>query len=369
MKFKFLKRVCLSIAACLLFSIGAATAQTEKIINQAFQPLVDDKSHIGIVVGVLDKNGQKMFAYGSPGDKNGKLDGDAVFEIGSITKVFTSLLLAEMARRGEVSITDPVSLYLPPMIKLPRFDEKEIALLDLATHTSGLPEFPSNLKSRDEANPLAEYSVAQMYEFLSKYKLTRNVGGQYEYSSLGTGLLGHALALKAGTSYEDLLVKRICQPLNLQNTRITLDPAMQARLVRGFDENGKPTANWDLPTLAGAGALRSTAKDMLKFIAANLEPSKTDLAWVLENAQIARHRAESQKSAMFVALGWHVLNYRAGEIVWHDGGTGGYTSVVCFDRKHQIGLVALSNSAESDDKSVLPKVGLQTLIKLTSEEK
>lgn len=359
---------CFLFAACFSFSINAS-AQNEKIVSEAFEPLIKDKSHVGIVVGVIDESGQKIFAYGSSGDANRKLDGDAVFEIGSMTKVFTSLLLADMSRRGEVSMTDPLSRYLPSSVKIPQFTEREITLLDLATHTSGLPEFPSNLKPKDESNPLADYTVADLYDFLSKYKLQRNIGTEYEYSSLGMGLLGHALALKAKTSYEDLVIKRICQPLGLQNTRITLNAGMRSRLVKGFDETGKPTSNWDLPTLAGAGALRSTAGDMLKFLAANLDPLGTDLAAILENAQIARHRAKSQKSAMFVALGWHVLNYKGEEIVWHDGGTGGYTSVICFNRKHRVGLVALSNSAEADDKSVLPKVGLQTLIKIISERK
>lgn len=364
----FWRRVYFIITTCLLLLPDAA-AQSEKILDQAFQPLVEDKSHVGIVVGLIDKNGRKIYAFGDSGKASLKLDGDTIFEIGSITKVFTSLLLAEMTERGEVSITDAASLYLPRGVKLPQFAEREITLLDLATHTSGLPEFPSNLKPKDENNPLADYTVADLYDFLSKYKLKRNIGAEYEYSSLGMGLLGHVLAVKAGMSYEDLLTKRICQPLGLKDTRITLDASSLTRFAKGYDEKGKPTANWDLTTLAGAGALRSTANDLLEFLAANLDPSKTNLAAVLENAQVARHRAKSQKTPMFVALGWHVLNYKGEEIVWHDGGTGGYTSVVCFSRKHRIGLVALSNSAEADDKSVLPKIGLQTLIKIISEEK
>ena len=367
-KNSFLKHGFFIFAFCVLLSARIA-AQSEKIINQAFQPLVEDKSHVGIVVGLIDKNGRKIYDYGDSGKANLKLDGDTIFEIGSITKVFTTLLLAEMSERGEVSVTDAVNLYLPRGVKLPQFAEREITLLDLATHTSGLPEFPSNLKPKDESNPLADYSTAAMYDFLSKYKLKRNIGSEYEYSSLGMGLLGHVLALKAGMSYEDLLTKRISQSLGLKDTRITLDASSQTRLAKGYDEKGKPIANWDLPTLAGAGALRSTANDMLNFLVANLDPSKTNLAAVLENAQVARHRAKSQKNPMFVALGWHVLNYKGEEIVWHDGGTGGYTSIVCFNRKHRVGLVVLSNSAESDDNSVLSRVGLQTLIKIISEKK
>ncbi|MDQ6786745.1 MAG: beta-lactamase family protein [Acidobacteriota bacterium] len=361
----FLCRVIFAISLLSVFSTQFY-AQQDKVINSSFQPLIDDKSHVGIVVGVIDKNGQKIYSFGSSANANQKLDGDSVFEIGSITKVFTSILLADMAEQREINLTDPINLYLPSTIKVPQYEEKEITFLDLATHTSGLPEFPANVKPKDESNPLAEYTVAQLYSSLSSLKLKRNIGAEYEYSSMGMGLLGHVLSLKAGASYEDLIVNRICKPLDLPNTRIKLSPAMQARLIKGFDENGKPTANWDLPTLAGAGALRSSANDMLKFIAENLEPNKTPLAAAMLNAQLPRHRAKSQKNTMYVGLGWHILNFKGNEIIWHDGGTGGYTSVICFDKKHGIGLVALSNSAENDDKSVLPKLGLQTLIKIIS---
>jgi D-alanyl-D-alanine-carboxypeptidase/D-alanyl-D-alanine-endopeptidase len=366
MKNIFSRYICSIILICFLFSTHVF-AQQEKIIGQSFQPLIDDKSHVGIVVGVIDARGQKIYSYGKSGiESNQKLDGDSVFEIGSITKVFTSLLLAEMAERQELYLTDSASSYLPATVKIPEYEEKQITLLDLATHTSGLPEFPGNLNPKDERNPLAEYSVEQMYQFLSKYKLTRNSGAEYEYSSLGMGLLGHLLSLKAGVPYEDLVVNRICKPLEMQNTRIKLSPAMQSKLARAFDSSGKPTLNWDLPTLAGAGALRSTVNDLFKFLAANLELTQTPLSAAMRNTHLARHRAKSKSNTMYVALGWHVLNYKGEEIIWHDGGTGGYTSIICFNKKHHIGLVALSNSGEEDENSVLPKVGLKTLLTLVS---
>jgi CubicO group peptidase (beta-lactamase class C family) len=162
-------------------------------------------------------------------------------------------------------------------------------LLDLTTQVSGLPRQPANLSPRDSTNPYADYSVQQLYTFLSGYELTRDIGAEYEYSNLGVGLLGHALALKAGMSYEELVRRRILAPLGMRETAITITPALRSRLAPGHDAEGNVVANWDLPTLAGAGALRSTARDMLIFLAANLDSMATPLSRTLRQTHAARH--------------------------------------------------------------------------------
>ena len=234
---------------------------------------------VGIVVGMIGPDGRKVVSYGAleKGDAR-VLNGDTVFEIGSVTKVFTSLLLSDMVQRGQLALTDPIAKYLPAGVKVPQRNGKQITLQDLATHTSGLPRLPSNLKPKDPANPYADYSVAQLYEFLSSYELPRDIGSQYEYSNLGGGLLGHVLTLRAGMDYEALVRTRITGPLEMNSTSIALSEGMKARMAVGHDDKLKPVANWDLPTLAGAGALRSTANDMLTFLAANLGYQKTSLA-------------------------------------------------------------------------------------------
>jgi D-alanyl-D-alanine-carboxypeptidase/D-alanyl-D-alanine-endopeptidase len=217
------------------------------------------------------------------------LDGDTVFEIGSVTKVFTSLLLADMVQRGEVALTDPVAKYLPPGIKMPERGGRQITLQDLATHTSGLPRLPPNLAPKDPANPYADYSVEQLYQFLSSYQLTRDIGSQYEYSNLGGGLLGHALARRAGMDYGALVRSRICEPLEMKSTGITLSAGMKARMAVGHDRSLDAVENWDLPALAGAGGLRSTANDLLTFLAANLGYTKSVLAPAM-SAMLATRR-------------------------------------------------------------------------------
>src|SRR5262249_38746339 len=154
--------------------------------------------------------------------------------------------------------------------KVPEFGGKKITLVDLATHTSGLPRLPSNMAPKDPNNPYADYTMEQLYQFLSGYALTRDIGSKMEYSNLGVGLLGNALARRAGMDYETLMRTRIAAPLKMDDTRVALSAAMKDRLAKGHNDVREPAANWDVPVLAGAGAIRSDARDMLQFVAAHL---------------------------------------------------------------------------------------------------
>ena len=291
----------------------------------------------GIVVGLLDK-GRRLIAVG--------VDVDDVFEIGSITKVFTASILADMVARGEVRLDDPVAKYLPSSAHIPSRNGRQITLLDLATQSSGLPRMPSNFTPRDSTNPYADYTVQQMYAFLSGYQLTHDIGDTYEYSNLGVGLLGHALALKARTSYEQLVTRRFLTPLGMTETAITLTPAMRARLAPGHDGEGHVVPNWDLPTLAGAGALRSTAGDLLTFLVANLDSAATPLSRTLVQTHVERQATGDPN--LKIGLAWHILTRPAGKIVWHNGGTGGYRSFIGFDPARCIGVVVLCNNGNEN---------------------
>jgi CubicO group peptidase (beta-lactamase class C family) len=341
------------IILLLLLPLSKASAQgaepDDAYIRAILQERVEkSKRNIGIVVGLVSSKGSRIISYGKPAlNSNAALDGDTVFEIGSITKVFTSLLLADMVLRGEVSLSDPVAKYLPRAVKVPTRNGREITLLDLATHTSGLPRLPNNLKPKDPNNPYVDYTVEQMYEFLSGYILTRDIGEKYEYSNFGAGLLGHILALRAGTDYETLVIKRICKPLGMESTRAKLSTQLQARLATGHDQGGQPVMNWDLPTLAGAGALRSTTSDMLKFLAANIGLSKSTLLPAMQKAH-AMQRGTGVPD-LSIGLGWHILSKFGTEIVWHNGGTAGYHSFIGFDKKKGVGVVVLTNSTNDID--------------------
>jgi D-alanyl-D-alanine-carboxypeptidase/D-alanyl-D-alanine-endopeptidase len=321
--------------------------------DSAVQSLIDARAKLapnaGIVAGLIDSRGQRVLSAGTVDGKGTKPpDGRSVFEIGSVTKTFTGTLLAGMTRRGEVRFEQPLAELLPDSVKVPSREGKPITLLDLATQSSGLPRLPANLAPKDASNPYADYSAERMYAFLSSYSLTRDPGAQYEYSNLGMGLLGFALARQAGTSYEELVRARIAGPLNMADTRIALTPDERARLAPGHDLEGKTVANWDLPTLAGAGALRSTANDLLAYIAACMRADTTtelgrDLlvaATPLRGTTIPNLR---------IGLAWHVREADDTRIVWHNGGTGGYHAFIGFDRARGAGVVILGNSIVNTD--------------------
>jgi serine-type D-Ala-D-Ala carboxypeptidase/endopeptidase len=295
----------------------------------------------GMIVGVIEPQGRRIVAYGSlaAGDAR-PLNGDTVFEIGSITKVFTSLLLADMVERGEVALTDPVAKYIPSDVRMPERHDEQITLLDLATHTSGLPRMPTNVDARDPSNPFADYSVTQLYAFLSSYRLPRDIGALFEYSNIGGALLGHALAQRAGLDYASLVEKRIAKPLSMNSTRVELTSAMKERLAVGHAYGLEPTPNWDLGALGAAGALHSTANDLLTLLAAHLGYTETPLAPAM--AAMMKVRRDSGRGE--VALAWFIESHGGVQLISHSGSTGGYLSFIGYDPKARVGVVVLSNS-------------------------
>lgn len=304
---------------------------------------VDAKCNAGIVAGVVDCDGRRVAAYGDPGPGQPPLDASSVFEIGSITKVFTAALLADMVARGEVALHEPVALLLPPTVRVPAWGERQIELVDLATQTSGLPRLPANWRWEDPAHSvMADYTAGQLYEFLSGYRLTREIGSEYEYSNLGFGLLGHALARRAGTSYEELVSERILKPLDMTMTAISLTPAMKERFALPHGERGDVVAISDYGALVASGGICSTMADMLTFAAANLEPA----AGPVHRAMAATHTPlRDAVGGMRVGLGWHTKQLSGWDTVWHSGETGGSRSFIGLDVEARLAVVVLSNSA------------------------
>jgi len=304
----------------------------------------------GMVIGIADTSGHRVNARGPAGAA--AFDGNTLFEIGSMSKVFTSLLLADMVQRGEVALDDPAEKYLPAGAKMPMRGGRKITLEDLATHRSGLPRLPDNLSFREPANPYADYSEANLLDFLGRYELTRDIGSEFEYSNLGVGLLGYLLARRAGTDYETLLKQRITIPLGMHDTTITLSPAQKARFATGHDQYVRPTSPWDLPTLAGAGAIRSTVNDLLLFLDASIGTRPSPLAPAMKAMLAKRRPGGSPRVA--IGLGWMVATTSSGEIIFHDGGTGGFRTAMAYDPARRRGAVVLTNAAIEDSIGDVP---------------
>ena len=227
----------ITVAAALAASACSPTPSDTSSLpaTSDLQRIIDDRVQsgrsTGIVAGVVLPDGTTRVA--GSGDDNGRpLDGDSVFEIGSITKTFTATLLAVMVQNDEVNLDDPVASLLPAGTSVPSRDGRQITLEDLATHTSGLPRNPANLDPDDPDNPYADYTVTQLYDFLGSYELTTDPGSHFEYSNVGAALLGHALALRAGMPFEDLVRTRILEPLDMTSTGITLDAGDGAAIRR-----------------------------------------------------------------------------------------------------------------------------------------
>ncbi len=305
---------------------------------------------VGLVVAVTTPAGDHIAAHGVPSLEKGAppVDGASRFEAGSITKVFTALLLADMAARGEVSLDDPIGEYLPDDVAVPAFDGEPITLRHLAMHTSGLPRLPANLVPADMADPYAAYDEALLHDFLRDFEPTRAPGERYEYSNLGAGLLGHLLARRAGKPFDALVAERILEPLGMRDSYIAGEENDgtagddDARLATGY-VGQNAVAWWHFGALPGAGALRSTATDLLRLLRAQLEPGASPLEAAIHLSR--RNRAPVAENVS-IALGWHVSALPDGtEMFWHNGITGGFRGFVGFAPAHDVGVVVLTNSA------------------------
>ncbi len=306
---------------------------------------VDKGLNVGLVVGIVAPCGSEFYAYGTTMLDGGQpVDENTIFDIGSIGKTFTAILLADMVGRGEVALDDPIEKYLPKSVKAPAYNGRSITLVDLATQTSGLPNLPDNFAPADELNPYTDYTVEQMYSALENIKLKRPPGYKYEYSNYGMGLLGHILSLRCGLSYEELVIERIANVLGMPNTRSTLTPEMKNHLAKGYDDIVFPL--WENPTLAGAGNLRSSAQDLLTYIAANIGLDETSLDGAIQTTHQPRHKVESGTQ---IGLAWHIITQNDTQFIEHHGATGGYWGYVGFIQDKKTGVVVLTNTFEEID--------------------
>lgn len=336
------------LIALLLLSCGSPpppapppplSPELRERIDSGARTLVRSPKNAGLAIGILRDGIPYTFGYGRV--PTGDVDQDTVFEIGSLTKTFTALLLLQAVQDGVVALDDPISKHLPKGVPAPSRNGKPVTLLQLATHTSGLPRLPANFAPKDATNPYADYSAEDLFDGLSTVELERDPGEKYDYSNLGAGLLGEILAFKAGRPYESLVTERLCRPLGLGDTTVRLSDDQRRRLALGHTADGQPTPNWDIRGIPGAGALRSTVRDMLRYLDANLGDAFA----------AAQQPRVSVDGTMSIGLGWHLLSVtpKAPKIVWHNGGTGGYRSFAGFVRETKTAVVVLHNSTAEVD--------------------
>lgn len=284
----------------------------------------------GIVIGISQHGVRRVMTYGTAKP-------DSLFEIGSITKTFTGLLLAQMAVQDKLDLRDPVR-YLLPAGAAPPATGFEITLLDLATHHSGLPRMPDNSGPGDQPESYTTYRASDLYDFIKRYGLAKPTHTDFLYSNLGFAVLGAALANRANTSYPDLLHKEITGPLGMNDTVISLSPQQIPRLMQGHDVQRRATPRWDLDAFASAGGIRSSAADMLTYLEAELHPERTPFREALIRSQRLRNYVTGDQR---IALAW--LFDPAQGVYEHSGATGGFTSFAFFDPHRDYAAVGVIN--------------------------
>jgi serine-type D-Ala-D-Ala carboxypeptidase/endopeptidase len=323
------------LLACLPFPAGAQNASpAPDALTLALEQRVADSPGTGIIVGLIDGDTTTLYKAGSTGT-GAPLDEHTLFEIGSVSKTFTATILASMVLEREVALGDPVAKFLPKSVHVPSRGGKQITLLNLATQHSGLPRLPSNLRPADQNDPYAGYSLQDLYRFLNRYKLTRNPGAKFEYSNLGIGLLGDALALRAHTTYPALLRARVLNPLGMHDTAIALSPAQQARFAAGHDADGMPAKPWTFDAIAPAGGIRSTVADMLKYVRCNM--GQGPLAHTCLFAQQPRDTIPGNR----IGLVWWTSNTL--NTIHHGGDTAGYHAAIAVSADRHKGVIVLTN--------------------------
>lgn len=377
---RFARRTSTAVAIALLVSLLAAPVRAEAPATSAsrptsrpalptraeteayVKPLLDGQWCPGLVVGVVSEEGSRVYGFGRVSDDGDRApDGETLYEIGSITKTFTCTLLAELVGERRLALDDPVQKFLPDGVKVPQKGDHPITLAHLATHMSGLPRMPGNFHPKDATNPYLDYPPQRMYAFLNGYKPEREPGASYEYSNLGVGLLGHVLTRVTGQAYERLLVERICRPLGMRDTRITLDDQQRARLAPGHDINGMPAANWDFDVFAGAGAIRSCGNDMTKYLAAQMGLIPGIDPPLSAAITLTHERRATVSSRLAIGLGWHINTVRS--VYEHAGQTGGYHTYISFSPEKKVGVVLLS----SGGSGVLDRAGERLLGRMMGE--
>lgn len=337
--------------------------------EKAALPLIEQKKLNALVIGVIDRSGKKR--YLTMGEKPAtleKLDENTIFEIGSITKTMTAFLLADAIQRMEAKLDDPVQSYLPDGMTVPQSGSRVITVEDLATHTAGFPRIPVGMgtklifDARQQGNPYAQFDAEQLKKSLASTKLKENPKPKVEYSNYGAGLLGFALTQKYKKPFETLLQERLFTPLGMKSSSLRVVETDKNRFIDGFDMAGKPSLHWDFQdTIAGAGAVRSTASDMLQYLEAAMgRMKKLQPSFELVTAQ--QYEMDNRNK---IAMGWLITEVNKKRVWWHNGGTGGFSSFCSFCKQPGVGVIVLSNRFNVTGE--VDKIGMKVMDALLGE--
>ena len=313
-------------------------------VAAAVKPYLDAELISGVAIGLLDAGRREIYGFGK-GPGGAAPDGGSLYEIGSITKVYTGLLLADALQRREVELDAPVADYLPPGVSVPTRDKTAITLRHLALHGAGLPPLPPSIAAAPPANPFGAYDEDALYRDLGQTQLAFTPGTRIQYSNYGAGLLGFAIGRKLGLGYRKAVETRILAPLELRDTYFTVPAAAAPRRVVGTDDELAPVPYWTWDALAASGGLVSTVRDQLKLLEAELDAAAGGKTMPLRNQlRLTQEPQLEASSAENAGLGWMI---DAEGRYWHTGGTAGFRAFAGFDPKTKRGVVVLASTSST----------------------
>ncbi|HRW58435.1 MAG TPA: serine hydrolase domain-containing protein [Chlamydiales bacterium] len=333
-----MKRMFSNIAILLAFTVSCFATDVQELVKHC----VEEGYTKGMAVAVIDENGIDYYSYGHLSDESKvSVDENTLFEIGSVTKTITGLLLQIMIEKGEMDLNDPLEMYLPSYVKVPQYKNKKILLKHLANHTAGFPYMPTNFESEDMGNPFAGYTEEYLYDFLSNFEPPRAPGKVHEYSNISVGLLGFIISKKVGMPYEQLVREWILEPLQMNSTYVNVPESETYRFAKGHVGDAQ-VSNWDIPVLEGAGALKSCVADLARYVQANMDLIESDFSDAFKLMHKRTCRTKMPYIGMTLTFNDYI-KFRP-RVIWHNGGTGGYHSFIGFCPKTKKGVVILSNS-------------------------
>ncbi|GAA0886511.1 hypothetical protein GCM10009120_51100 [Sphingobacterium siyangense subsp. cladoniae] len=324
-------------------SDNALKSKLDMEVEKQVRPYIQLGNTAGLVLAIIDRGKVYRYHYGTVDKRHSELPkSSTIFEIGSITKTFTSLLLAQELVSGKMGLNDPVDNYLPDSIRLIGPHGNPVRLIHLSNHTSGFPRLPANIFNGniDPQNPYRHFVVDSLYSNLVHFRTDTQPGKSFSYSNYGAGLLGTILEKHSGSDFGKLIESRICRPLLMRHTFVDIPTKLEDTFAQGYNEQGLATGPWDLASLKGSGAVRSTLDDMVIYARAQLGEDNP-----LQNAIDLSHVPTFAGPGQVMAMGWRIDKIGQQDYYHHSGGTGGFRSYIGFDKGRRFAVVILSNAA------------------------
>jgi CubicO group peptidase (beta-lactamase class C family) len=323
------------------------TTELDKKVEAIVQPFMFESKTVALSIGILKEGKTYFYNYGETKKANGKLPSSKnLYEIGSITKTFTGILLAKAVTENKIKLNDPVNKYLPKNIPLISFGDDTLKIVHLSNHTSGLPPLPDNFDTTDLTNPYRNYDEKKLLEYLKHASLSRKPGQKFEYCNLAVGLLGYIIQQVNKMPFDKMVSTFITSKAGMTDTRQLLTKKDSTLFMQGYDESFFPQSQWDFKALTAAGSLRSNTEDMLKYAALNLKAPDDKMQKVIDLSHVQTFDAGDQK----IGLNWFMQNWGWGQLLFHGGATGGYRSLLAINPKTGNAIILLSNTGVSNDE-------------------